>query len=186
MKRLAMAAVLVALPALAETETYTVDPNHTFPMYEIGHLGTSIQRGRFNKSSGKVTLDPVARTGSADITIDVGSISTGVEKLDKHLASEDFFDVAKFPQMTFKGERFEFDGDKVRSASGTLTLHGVSQPVTLLASYFNCAPHPITKKKVCGADFIAKIKRSDFGIKYGIPALADNVLLRVNVEAVKD
>jgi len=190
MKRLifpaAFAALLTALPAAAETETYTVDPNHTFPFYEVGHVGYSFQRGRFNKSSGKITLDSAAKTGSADISIDTTSVSSGVEKLDKHLNSEDFFDTSKFPQMTFKSDRFEFDGEKLRSASGQLTIRGISQPVTLTATHFYCGPHPMNKKKVCGADFTTTIKRSDYGIKYGLPLLADNVLLRINVEAIKD
>jgi polyisoprenoid-binding protein YceI len=175
-----------ALPASAETETYTVDPNHTFPAFEIGHLGYSIQRGRFNKTSGKITVDTAAQKGSADITIDMGSISTGHPKLEEHLKSEEFFDAAKFPTMTFKADHFAFEGDNVKSASGTLTLHGVSRPVTLKTEYFRCAPHPMLKKKVCGADFSGTIKRSEFGVSRGVPAVADEVNLRINVEAIRD
>ena len=190
MKRLifpaAFAALLTAIPAAAEPETYTIDPNHTFPFYEVNHVGYSFQRGRFNKTSGKITLDTAAKSGSAEIVIETASVSSGVERLDKHLNSEDWFETAKFPQMTFKADRFDFDGDKLRSASGQLTIRGISQPVTLTANHFYCAPHPMNKKKVCGADFSTTIKRSDFGLKYGLPALGDNVLLRINVEAIKD
>jgi polyisoprenoid-binding protein YceI len=185
--RTAVTAMLaMALPASAETETYTVDPNHTFPAFEIGHLGYSIQRGRFNKTSGTITLDTAAKKGSADITIDIASISTGHPKLEEHLRSEEFFDAAKFPTMTFKSDNFTFEGDKVKSAAGTLTLHGVTRPVTLKTEYFNCAAHPMLKKKVCGADFSGTIKRSEFGITRGVPAVADEVNLRINVEAMKD
>jgi polyisoprenoid-binding protein YceI len=190
MKRLifpaAFAALLTALPAAAEPEAFTLDPDHTFPFYEIGHVGYSFQRGRFDKTSGKIVIDRVAKTGSADITIEVASVDSGVPKLDQHLKSEEFFNAARFPQMTFKADRFEFDGDKLRSASGELTIAGVSRPVTLTASYFNCAPHPMNKKMTCGADFSTRIKRSDYGIEYGLPLLADDVLLRINVEAIKD
>jgi polyisoprenoid-binding protein YceI len=182
----AFAAMLTALPAAAEPESFTIDPNHTFPAYEVGHLGYSFQRGRFNKTAGKITLDAAAKKGSADITIDTASVSTGVGKLEEHLRSEDFFNSAKYPQMTFKSSRFDFEGDKVKAAAGDLTIAGVTQPVAFKVDHFFCGPHPMTKKKICGADLNTTIKRSDFGMKYGIPALADDVLLRINVEAIKD
>ena len=180
------AALLTALPAMAELETYTVDPRHTLPTYEVGHLGYSMQRGRFNKTTGKITLDAEARKGSADIVMEAGSVSSGIDKLDEHLRSEDFFNAAKYPQITFKSTSFAFDGDRVKSASGDLTINGVTRPVTFNANMFLCGPHPVTKKKQCGADLVATIKRSEFGMKYALPALADEVTLRVPVEATKD
>ena len=182
----AFAALLTALPAAAEPESYTVDPNHTFPAFEIGHFGYSFQRGRFNKTSGKITLDTTAKKGSVEIAIDTASVSTGHEKLEQHLRSDEFFNVAAFPQMTFRSNDFAFDGDKVAAARGELTLLGVTRPVTLKVGYFNCAMHPMMKKKVCGADLTATVKRSDFGMTKFLPALADDVLLRVNIEAIKD
>ena len=188
MKRtaLAIASVLAALPALADVERFTIDSNHTFPMYEIGHMGYSIQRGRFNKTAGKITLDLAARKGTADITMDVASVSTGVAKLDQHLQASDFFDVERYPQITFRANDLVFDGDRVVAARGDLTIHGVAQPVTFKVTYFRCADHPMLKRKVCGADMTTTIKRSDFNMTYGLPVLADDVLLRVNVEAMKD
>lgn len=190
MKRLtfpaAFMAMLTALPAAAELESYTIDPNHTFPAFEIGHFGYSFQRGRFNKTSGKITLDAAAKKGTVEVAIDTATVSTGHEKLEQHLRSEEFFNSAKYPQMTFKSGNFAFEGDKVASASGDLTILGVTNPVTFKVDYFFCAPHPMTKKKVCGADLTTTIKRSDFGMKAYLPALADDVLLRVNVESIKD
>ncbi len=182
----AVAVLVTALPAYAELETFTVDPNHTFPAFEIGHFGYSLQRGRFNKTTGRITLDTAAKQGSADIAIDTGSVSTGHAKLEDHLRGEDFFNSAKHPQMTFKSNNFAFEGDKVKSASGDLTINGVTRPVTLKADQFNCAPHPMLKKKACGAELTTTIKRSDFGIKTFLPAVADDVMLRINVEAIKD
>lgn len=182
----AFAALLAALPAAAELETYTVDPSHTYPAFEIGHFGYSFQRGRFNKTIGKVTLDIAAKQGSADIAIDTGSVSTGHPKLEEHLRSEEFFNSAKYPQMTFKSNNFVFEGDKLKGAAGDLTINGVSRPVTLKVEHFNCAPHPMLKRKACGAEFTTTIKRSDFGIKTYLPAVADDVMLRINVEAIKD
>jgi polyisoprenoid-binding protein YceI len=183
---LALAAAFAALPALAEVETYNIDPRHTFPAYEIGHFGYSIQRGRFNKTQGTITLDPAAKTGSAEVVIETASVSTGVDKLDEHLRGEDFFDSGKTPQMVFKSSDFVFDRDRVRQARGTLTIRGVTKPVTLEITHFKCGVNEMIKRKVCGADMTATIKRSDFGMKYGLPVLADDVLLRVNVEAIKD
>lgn len=182
----AFAALLTALPAAAELETYTVDPDHTFPAFEINHFGYSTQRGRFDKTSGKITLDTAAKKGSADITIDTSTIDTGHKKLEEHLRSEDFFNVARFPAMTFKSSNLTFDGDKVTGAAGTLTLLGVTRPVSLKADRFICADHPMLKKKVCGAELTTTIKRSDFGMSTYVPALGDDVLLRINIEAIKD
>jgi len=181
----AIAGALATLPAAA-AETYSLDVRHTFPSFELNHLGFSIQRGRFNKTAGKITLDTAAKTGTADITIDAASVDTGLDKLEEHLRGEDFFNVAKYPTITFKGDRFAFDGDKVKSVSGNLTILGVTRPVTLTANYFNCADHPMAKKKACGGDFVTAIKRSDFGMKYALPAVADDVTLRIQVEAFKD
>lgn len=188
MKRtaLAIACALAALPALADVESFTIDPRHTFPAYEIGHMGYSFQRGRFNKTQGRITLDTSAKTGSIEVAIDTASVSSGVEKLDEHLRGEDFFDAKNFPQMTFKSTDIAFDGDRVRQARGTLTINGVSKPVTLDVTFFKCAINMMIMRKVCGADMTANIRRSDFGMKYGLPMLADEVLLRVNVEAIKD
>jgi polyisoprenoid-binding protein YceI len=189
MKRLilpAFAALATAFPAAAEMQSYTIDPAHTRPTYEVMHLGYSIQRGRFNKTSGKIMLDTAAKKGSADVTIDVASVDSGVPKLDDHLKSEDFFNVAKNPTITFKSSNFAFDGDKVKSATGDLTMNGITRPVTLTANLFLCAPHPMNKKPQCGGDFQATVKRSDFGMKYAIPALADEVTLHIPVESIRD
>ncbi len=183
---LAIAAALAALPALADVETYNIDPLHTFPAYEVGHFGYSIQRGRFNKTQGRITIDPAAKTGSAEVIIDTASVSSGVDKLDEHLRGEDFFDSARFPQMTFKSSDFTFEGERVRQARGTLTINGITKPVTMEVTHFKCGLNPMILRKVCGADMTANIKRSDFGMKYALPMLADEVVLRVNVEAIKD
>jgi polyisoprenoid-binding protein YceI len=182
----AFAASLAVFPAAAEMESYTVDPHHTFPTYEVSHLGYSMQRGRFNKTSGRIAVDTAAKKGSADIAMEAASVSTGVDKLDEHLRSEDFLNAAKFPQITFKSTDFAFEGERLKSATGDLTINGVTRPVTFTANVFQCAMNPMLKKKQCGADLQATIKRSDFGMKYGLPYLGDEVTLRIPVEAIKD
>jgi polyisoprenoid-binding protein YceI len=182
----ALASTLAAIPALAEVETYNIDPRHTFPAYEVGHMGYSFQRGRFNKTQGKITLDTAAKTGSAEVMVDSASVSSGVEKLDEHLRTPDFFNAERYPQIVFKSTDFVFDGDRVKQARGTLSMNGITRPVTLEVTHFKCALNPMMMRKVCGADMSTTIKRSEFEMKYGLPMLADDVVLRINVEAIKD
>ena len=182
----AFAALLTALPAAAQVETYTIDPRHTFPAFEVMHFGMSLQRGHFNRTSGKITVDRAAKTGSVDVTIDAASVSTGEPKLGDHLRNQDFFNATAHPTITFKGTKFNFDGDKLKSVDGELTMLGVTKPVTLTAQHFNCGNHPMNKKAMCGAELTTTVKRSEWGMKYAMPAVADDVTLRINVEAYKD
>jgi polyisoprenoid-binding protein YceI len=186
MKTLFAALALTVPFAAAAADSYTVDPTHTYPSFEINHLGFSITRGSFDKSEGKITLDTAAKSGSIMITVDTASINTGLGKRDEHLRGEDFFNVTKFPTMTFKSSKLRFSGDKVVGADGELTLVGVTKPVSLTVDWFNCGTHPINKKAVCGANATTTIKRSDFGITYAVPAVGDEVKIAIQVEAFKD
>ena len=174
---------LAALPASGAMQTYRIDPNHTFEMYEVNHFGFSIQRGRFYRTEGTIQLDLAAHRGSVEAAVDTRSVSTGVPKLDQNLQSENFFNSAKFPQITFKSDQLNFQGDNLVSASGDLTIAGETRPVTFKVNFFHCGMH-MMNKKACGADLEAHIKRSDFGIKYGLPGIGDDVTLRINTEAI--
>lgn len=189
MKHLILAAALaaaVATDAVADPETYTIDNNHTFPMYEVGHMGYSIQRGRFDKTRGKIVLDLIAHKGSVEVTIDTGSVDSGIAKLDEHLRGEDFFNTEKFPTMTFRSNELVFDGDNVKRANGELTMLGVTRPVTLEMTHFKCGTNLMLSRHVCGADMLTRVKRSDFGMKAYLTGglISDDITLRVNVEAV--
>jgi polyisoprenoid-binding protein YceI len=186
-KLITAAACLLALGAAqSETVHYGIDPTHTFTTFEIGHMGTSTLRGRFDKKEGTVQLDRAAKTGKVDLTIDITSISTGVGPFDSHLKSKDFFDAATFPTARFVGDKFTFDGDKVTAVSGTLTMLGKTMPVTLTASRFNCYMNPMFKRDVCGGDFETTLVRSQWGMGWGLQMGApDNVRLLVQVEAIK-
>jgi len=188
MKRLmlTLSVLLLSMPAYAGMESFTVDPRHTYPSFEVNHMGLSTQRGRFNGAAGKITLDREAKKGSVQIEIDAATVSTGLEELEKHLKNEDFFNVGKHPKIIFKSNAVEFAGDNPRSVHGDLTLLGVTRPVTLSISSFSCRVHPINKKYVCGADASTAIKRSDFGMTYAIPGVSDEVKLFIQVEAFKD
>lgn len=179
-------ATLLAGTAQAAPETYTIDSTHTFPSFEINHLGFSTQRGRFNKTTGTIVLDQAARKASVDISIDASSISTGLEKLETHLRTEDFFDTAKYPAITFKSTGATFKGDKLATVSGDLGMHGVTKPVTLTVTAFHCGYNPVYKKDACGADAATTLKRSDFGINYALPAVGDEVRLLIQIEAHKN
>jgi polyisoprenoid-binding protein YceI len=183
---LGLATLAAAGAARAEAVAYAIDPSHTFASFEIGHMGTSTIRGRFDKKEGSVTIDRAAKTGKVELTIDTTSISTGVEPFNKHLQSKDFFNTAEFPTAKFVGEKFVFDGDKVTEVSGTLTLLGKSNPFTLKATRFNCYLNPMFKRDVCGGDFEGSLQRSQFGMNYAIQMGApDAVKLLVQVEAIK-
>lgn len=179
-------AMVIAATGAQAADSYTIDSRHTYPVFEVNHLGFSTQRGRFNKSAGKIVVDTAAKSGSVDLTIETASIDMGLEKWDEHMRSPDFFDAAKHPTMTFKSSKLKFDGDKIVGADGDFTLLGVTKPMSLALSGFRCGEHPMLKKTVCGLDASATIKRSDFGMKYGVPAIGDDVKLIVPVEAIKD
>lgn len=180
-----LAAAALATPALA-ADSYSIDPRHTYPVFEVSHLGFSTQRGRFNKVSGRITLDAAAKTGSIDVTIDTASIDMGLEDWDKHMKGEDFFHVEKHPTMSFKADKLVFKKDKPVEAQGSLTLLGVTRPVKLAISHFHCGVHPINKKEVCGADAGTTIKRSEFGMTKYLPGVGDEVRILIAVEAFKE
>ena len=175
----------LSFSATAEN-TYTVDPKHTFPGFEINHLGFSIQRGRFNQTTGKITLNPELSAGNIDITIETASIDTGFAELEKHLRGKDFLDAKRYPKITFLANRLRFDKDQLIAADGLLTLHGIAKPVHLNVEHFYCGMNLITLKNTCGAHITTTLKRSDFGIDKYAPKLADEVSIDIPIEATKD
>ena len=185
-KHLIVALIAAVSASAFAADTYAIDPNHTYPSFEADHMGISVWRGKFGKTTGTIELDRAAKTGALDITIDTTSISTGFAPLDTHLKSDAFFDVAKFPTIKFVGDKFEFTGSNVTSVAGMLTMHGQTHPVTLKASHFNCYDNPMLKRQVCGGDFEATIARTQWGVNYGAPApVSDNVKLVIQIEAIK-
>jgi polyisoprenoid-binding protein YceI len=176
-----------AAAAHAESATYAIDPNHSFATFEIGHFGTSTNRGRFNKTAGTVTLDKAARTGALDVTVDTTSLDTGTAAFTKHISSDEMLNVAAFPTARLVADKFVFGADgKVTEIDGNLTLLGKTNPVVLKAQNFNCYTSPMIKKEVCGGDFDTTIVRSQYGVSYGLNyGFPDNVHLVMQVEAVK-
>lgn len=173
--------------ALAGPVKYTIDPNHTFPSFTADHLGgLSTWRGKLNSTSGTIVLDREAQTGSVDVKIDPASIDFGHEKLNDHVKSPDMFDIAKIPDASYTGKLTKFENGAPTAVEGSLTLHGVTRPVTLRIDSFLCKPHPKTKKEVCGANASGKINREDFGVSYGKQlGFSMDVGLNIQVEANK-
>ena len=176
---------LFILPACA-ADNYTIDPTHTWPTFEVNHLGYSTQRGRFNKSSGKITLDIVNKQGSVDLTIDTASLDMGFEKWNEHMKGTDFFNVSAHPTIRFTSDKLVFEGDKVVAAEGEFTLLGTKRPLTLRVDDFHCAPFPLTRRMHCGANVSATIQRMQFGMAKFVPLVSDEVKIYSPIEADKD
>ena len=124
-------------------------------------------------------------TGSVDIVVNMASVNTGFKKRDDHLRGPDFFNSVEFPTMTFKSTKVVFKG-KGAVITGNLTIKGVTKSVILDVASINCGVHPFNKKQVCGLDATTSIKRSDYGIKYGLPAIGDEMKIEIEMEAVKN
>lgn len=188
MKKFAALAITASLStaALAAPETYVIDGKHTMPRFEYSHFGYSTQLSRFDSASGKIVLDRTAKTGSVDVVIDAKSVNTGSALFNEHIQGEDFFDTAKYPSITFKSNSLKFDGDKLVSVDGKLTVKGITKPVTLSVTSFQCMPHPMLKKDACGANATTKIKRSEFNAGKYAPNVGDEVTLVIPVEAIKE
>lgn len=172
--------------AFAETEYYTVDPDHTYPHFAIDHMGFSTLYGRFDETAGKIIMDRKNNNGFINIDIASVSINTGHIKRDNHLRSPDFLNVMEFPNIRYESKNVKFVGNDQAKVEGVLTMMGVSKPVNLSVNRIRCGVNPMSKKKTCGFEAVGEIKRSDFGSKYGYPNIGDNMKLWFEVEAVKE
>src|ERR1700722_11898363 len=179
--------ILGVTSATAAPTTYSVDPDHTHPSFEVDHFGgLSTWRGTFKKTAGTVQIDTAAKTGSVDVIIDTATIDFAHDKLNKHVSSPEMLDVAKYPTAEYKGKFVEFADGAPKTISGDLTLHGVTKPVRLTINSFKCIEHPMLKKHVCGADASGTFNRADFGVNYGQQyGFKQDVLLHIQVEGVK-
>jgi polyisoprenoid-binding protein YceI len=179
--------ILGVASATAAPTTYSVDPDHTHPSFEVDHFGgLSTWRGTFKKTSGTVEIDSAAKTGTIDVVIDTATIDFAHDKLNEHASSAEVLDVSKFPTAQYQGKFVEFANGAPKTVAGFLTLHGVTKPVALTINSFKCIEHPMLKKQVCGADASGTFNRADFGVNYGQQyGFKQDVLLRIQVEGVK-
>jgi polyisoprenoid-binding protein YceI len=162
---LALATSLFVLPALAESSEWTIDPAHSTVGFSVPHLVVSEVDGQFKKWSGKAQLDDADLTkSSVEFAAETASIDTGEPKRDEHLKSAEFFDAAKFPQLTFKSTKISKAG-KGYKLKGELTIHGVTKEVTLDATVSSPVKNP-WGKTVRAARITGKIKRTDYGLNW--------------------
>ena len=185
LSRFTAAVLFAATAAQAAPVTYNIDPTHTYPSFEADHMGISTWRGKFDRSSGTVTMDRDAGTGSLTIVVDMASADFGLPALDKVAKGPELFDVKKYPKATFKGTLEGFTDGAPTRAVGTLEMHGKTNPVTLEIRKFKCIQHPMFKREDCGADVYVTLDREQFGMDagkaYGFSMAVD---LRIQVEAL--
>lgn len=183
----------VATAALADGDpnmkagTYTIDPTHTYGNFEVEHMGLSTMHGRIDVKSGTIKIDPNGKNSHVQVTLDPASVDTGDKARDEHLRDMDgFFNVKKYPTMTFESTSVTFDEDDADEATvqGKLTLHGVTQPITLDVDDMACRVNPLEKSNyTCGFSAEAMLKRSDFGMDAYLPLVGDEIELSIEVEA---
>ncbi len=185
--RLLSTMLLTALstPSFA-VDHYKIDPDHTFTSFEYNHWGLSMQRSRFDNTSGFIEIDPDAKTGTIDIDISTASVNTGSDAFNQTLRSSDFFDVAHHPDIRFTSSRLVFDGDVLKQVEGNLTIKDITHPVTLGIDHYNCRFMLMYGKQACGANGEAEILRSDYNLGRYAPFVSDAVTLHIVVEAIKD
>jgi polyisoprenoid-binding protein YceI len=176
----------VAGAASAAPVNYNMDPSHTYPSFEADHMGISMWRGKFNKTTGKMTLDKTAGQGSVEVSVDLSSVDFGHDEMNNKAVGPEFFDVAKYPHATYKGKLAGFKNGVPTKVLGELTLHGVTRPVELTINLFKCIPHPMLKRELCGADAVGTFKRDQFGLDVGKDwNFKMDVALRIQMEAVQ-
>jgi polyisoprenoid-binding protein YceI len=182
-KLIASVSLGLMLVSVVKAETFNVDPVHSSVLYCAGHMGISNSWGRFDDVSGKISLDDKdPKANAIDFTIKPASINSGDPKRDEHLRSVDFFNAKQFPAITFKSDSVKQVDAKTYEATGTLTLHGVSKPITLKIEKVGAGQHPMIGTAI-GLESAFTIKRSDFDMKNMLEAIPDNVKLLVSIEA---
>ena len=185
----AAALTLMAVPtgAQAEVEKYSFDKAHTQILFFVNHLGFSMSQGEFHDYDGHFTFDRAEPANSSiDVTIQTASIDMDDEKWDAHMKNEDFFNVEKFPAMTFKSTGIEVTGENTANITGDLTILDVTKPVVMAVTHNKSDVHPYSGKYVAGLSATTTVKRSDFGMTYGVPGVADEVQVRIEVEGVRE
>jgi polyisoprenoid-binding protein YceI len=198
MKRLALSLLLLAsLPAFAldkpagaaaapaaAAQKYDIDKAHTFVTFSWDHFGFSKPSARLEKIDGSLTLDKNDITkSSVTVTMPLEGLHTGVQKLDEHLKSADFFDAAKYPDITFKSTKVEKVGTDGLKVTGDLTVHGVTKPVVLNGKINKIGDNPMMKVASAGFDADTVLKRSDFGVSLYVPNVSDEIPVHITLDS---
>jgi polyisoprenoid-binding protein YceI len=179
------AAIAFTASALAQAKTWKIDPNHTAAQFSVRHLGISTVRGAFTKVSGTATYDPAdPGKASVEVTIDASSVDTRVEMRDNDLRSPNFFDVAKYPTLTFKSTHIEAAGPGKLKLTGDLTIHGVTKEVVLDVDGPSAPVTDPHGNSHVGASASTKINRKDFGVNGASATAGDDVTITIDAELV--
>ena len=188
MKRFLLAAAVALAFAGAATAaplTYKIDPNHTDVVASWSHFGFSNPVAHFGQVDGSITYDPAKpASSSVEVTIPLAGLNSHVAAFDEHLRSEDFFDAAKYPTITFKSTKVEAAGDKKLKVTGDLTVHGVTKSVLLDVTINKVGEQPMAKRAAAGFDASTTIKRSEFGVGKYVPNVSDEVTIHITTEAI--
>ncbi|HEY4556087.1 MAG TPA: YceI family protein [Lysobacter sp.] len=185
-KRLALAAALTVATAaaFAAPVTYKIDPTHTDVIASWSHLGFSNPVAHFGQVDGTITYDAQdVSKSSVNVTIPLAGMNSHVPAFDKHLRSADLFDAEKFPEITFRSTKVEAAGEGRLRVTGELTVKGVTKPSVLDVTLNKVGEHPMSKAPTIGFDATTTLRRSDFGIAYAVPAVSDEVRIRITTEA---
>jgi polyisoprenoid-binding protein YceI len=183
-----LAAAVAFVAAAAAAAPFTLDTGHTRVLFAVPHYDLSLVRGRFTKVAGTVEFDAERKAGRIDVRVDPGIVDTGNRALDQILRGNQYLDAATYGDVRYAGERFVFDGERLAGIDGTLVLHGVARPLRLTAQRFTCkeVAAGIVTRYVCGGEFRATLRRSDYGIVQMLPDVGDQVELTIDVEATRD
>lgn len=180
-----VAVIAMSLPVSAQAaETYTLDPYHTNLYWKANHFGFSNPSGKFGAVTGTVSLDEKNPAASVvDVTVNTGSVVTGIDLFNEHLRGANFFQSEKFPTAKFVSTKVDVTGKDMATVTGDLTLLGVTKPVTLNVTLNKIGENPISKLKTAGFTATGVVKRSEFGINYALPGVSDDVQLTIDAEA---
>ena len=176
---------MLTVSAVAEVQTWQIDPNHTAAQFSVRHMGISTVRGAFTKVSGSAQYDPSDPTKtSVEATIDAASVDTRVSMRDDDLRSPNYFDVAKYPTIMFKSKSVQSAGEGKLKITGDLTIHGVTKEVVLDVDGPSAPATDPRGNSHVGASASTKIKRTDFGVGSANPMIGEEITITIDVELV--
>src|ERR1700733_15178149 len=177
-------ASVAGFPAVAQTETWYLDPPHSAAQFSVRHMGISTVRGTFTKVEGVVVDSPDLSKASVNVTIDASSVDSRVQRREDDLRSDHFFDVAKYPTITFKSKKVEAAGDGKLKVTGDLTIHGVTKEAVLDVDGPTAAMKDPKGTSHRGASATTTINRTDYGINTMSGMIGESIAIQLDVELI--
>ena len=169
----------------AAPEVFRIDPATTRAEFAVGHFWVSTLRGQFGRAQGTIILDSDGHAGSIDFAVDASSVDTGWSVRDNFIRGENMFDAARFPTVRFRSTQLTFDDVHLVGAAGELTLHNVTRLIAVKVGHLECGPDPGSGRHGCGVAVVSSIKRSDFGMTFGLPFVGDDIDLLFHLTAFR-